>query len=218
MEITLTMVAAVWLCLIPTMLCKRWYFFDWDDTMFPTSWLRHHGIFDGAELCENQQCHLKKLADEVEKTLRTALLFGKVVIVTNGQQGWVEKSCSEAMPSLIHVLQDVDIVSARSTYEEFAEEPSEWKRFAFAQEVSQLAIPSDQLLNVVSLGDSLHEQQAVMSLCESMPNCFAKSLKFADAPSIGQLIQQHEFIHTCFLDVAEHNGHLDVEIGAASLV
>jgi hypothetical protein len=193
---------------------KTLIIFDWDDTLLPTSWLRQQDVLDCKVLSEEQQRQLEVLADVVEKTLRTALLFGKVVIVTNGQQGWVEASCAEAMPSLRHVLQQVRIVSARSTYEEEVDEPSEWKRLAFAHEVNQLAVQSDQQLNVISLGDSLHEQSAVMSIRGFVPNCFAKSLKFVETPTIEELIDQHEFVNMCFSDVAEHGDHLDVEIGA----
>jgi hypothetical protein len=196
---------------------KTLIIFDWDDTLFPTSWLRQHGCLDGHESDWEQQIEreLKVLADTVEKTLRTALLFGEVVIVTNGRQGWVEKSCADAMPSLMQILQSVKVVSAQSSYEKETQDPTEWKRLAFAHEVKQLNVPGSQLLNVISLGDSLHEQRAVMSICDFMPNCFAKSLKFADAPTIAELANQHEFVNACFPDVAEVSDHLDVEIGAS---
>jgi hypothetical protein len=190
--------------------------FDWDDTLFPTTWLRSEGLLDGSSVAvhDNDMAEqLRTLADAVQRTLRTALQFGKVVIVTNGQQGWVEASCARTLPTLAEMLQEVEIVSARSSYEKYSQDPTEWKCFAFAHQVSILHVRSDQSLNIVSLGDSLHEQRAVMSVCESMENCFAKSLKFAEGPTIEQLIDQHEFVHTCFLDVAEHNGNLDVEIG-----
>jgi hypothetical protein len=189
--------------------------FDWDDTLFPTSWLQRQGFFKADAVPSMQQtAQLQKLADVVERTLRTALLFGKVVVVTNAEKGWVEVCCSKLMPSLAQVLSEVDIVSARSAYERHSQNPSEWKRLAFAHEVEQLHIQSNEQLNVVSVGDSLYEQHAVMAVCENVQNCFAKSLKFMDKPSIEELVDQHDFFESCFLDVLEHNGDLDVEIGA----
>jgi hypothetical protein len=189
--------------------------FDWDDTLFPTTWLRQQGFFDAEyEPDTAQKAKVEKLAMNVEATVRIALQFGKVVIVTNAQQGWVEASCAKVMPSLAPVLQEVHIVSARSKYERFTQNPSEWKRRAFAHEVELLHGANDEQLNVVSLGDSLHEQRAVVSVCKDLHNCFSKSLKFGESPSIDELINQHEFVSTCFWDVAEHNGDLDVEIGA----
>jgi hypothetical protein len=189
--------------------------FDWDDTLFPTSWLQRQGFFKADAVPSMQQAaQLQKLADAVERTLRATLLFGKVVVVTNAEKGWVELCCPKLMPSLAQVLSEVDIVSARSTYERHSQNPSEWKRLAFAQELEQFHIQSDQQCNVVSVGDSLYEQHAVMSVCKNVHNCFAKSLKFMDNPSIEDLIDQHDVCESCFLDVLEHNGDLDVEIGA----
>jgi hypothetical protein len=188
--------------------------FDWDDTLFPTSWFVNQGFLEGdVVLCSDQVAQLKRLADTIERTLKTAMSFGKVVIVTNAQQGWVELSCSNVMPALMSVLEEVGIVSARANHEHDSQDPSEWKRLAFVREVELLHGPSDELLNVISVGDSLHEQRAAISLGNSRHNCFAKSLKFTDSPSIEDLIEQHDLLSACFVDVAEHNGHLDVEIG-----
>jgi len=134
------------------------------------------------------------------------------VIVTNAQQGWVEMCCEKMMPSLKKVLRSVDIVSARSKYETVSCCPSEWKRLAFERELETLGASGTSQSNIISLGDSLHEQYAVMALCEKFPSCCGKSMKFLQAPTIDQLIDQHDFVESCFLEVAEHNGNLDVEI------
>lgn len=197
--------------------------FDWDDTLFPTSWLKKKDKLSTLDFFSEKEALLLRALEKVaESTLRTALLFGKVTIVTNGEQGWVEMSCSQAMPSLWESLLktgEVEIVSARSTYEERAGyDPEAWKRLAFAKELRKIrdgSIPSEQQLNVISLGDSLAEQRAVVSLTKSFPNLYGKSLKFVEKPNIQELIEQHKFVHACFVEVAEHNGDLDAEIGAA---
>jgi hypothetical protein len=133
------------------------------------------------------------LASHAEKTLRFALQFGKVAIVTNSAKGWVEMSCARMMPSLGSILEQVDIVSARSAFEAYTECPSGWKRLAFEREIQLLDGSSTLQYNIISIGDSMHEQRAVKSLCENMPNCFGKSMKFFETPAIEQLIEQHEF-------------------------
>jgi|Transcript_79952 hypothetical protein len=186
-------------------------FFDWDDTLFPTTWLQQQGLLrEDATLRQDQMNVLGQLASSVEKTLRLALQFGRVVIVTNAQQGWVQMSCAKMMPSLRAILDEVDIVSARSTYEDLSHSPSEWKRLAFQHELRDCLRVGQY--NLISVGDSLHEQRAVMSLCDNMHNCFSKSMKFLEVPAVEQLIEEHEFVVSCFLDVAEHNGNLDVEV------
>jgi len=190
--------------------------FDWDDTLFPTSWLQAQGLMeDGAQPDEEQWTNLQQLAGRVHKTLEMATQVGHVVIVTNAQQDWVQLSCSAFMGSLADLLQNVDVVSARSAYEHCSQDPSEWKRLAFEQEVVFLygPIADGQKRNIVSFGDSMHEQRALVSVTKGVQDCCGKSMKFIDGPSVEQLIEEHDFVNKVFLDVLEHNGDLDVEIG-----
>jgi len=70
-----------------------------------------------------------------------------------------------------------------------------------------------QQKNILSLGDSENELHALLSVTRGVPNCCGKSLKFIEAPSIEQLLEQHDFLADCLIDLIEHNGDLDVEIG-----
>merc|ERR1711924_5074 len=91
--------------------------FDWDDTLFPTSWLLQRGLLErpmpARTPSREERVQLQRMAEHARDTLAMALQIGKVVIVTNGEEGWVEMSCEEFLPSLIDMLQKVDIVSAR---------------------------------------------------------------------------------------------------------
>jgi hypothetical protein len=187
--------------------------FDWDDTLFPTSWLHKQGLLDeDAVLHEDKKEQLQRLADSSLRTLNAAMQYGRVVIVTNALEGWVERCCEKFMPSVMQAFDEVDIVSARSAYENHTASPSEWKRLAFEDEYGLLECSGAQKFNVLSLGDSLYEQHAVMSLCKKNANCFGKSMKFLANPTLEQLIAQHDFVASSIVDVAEHNGNLDVEI------
>jgi len=193
--------------------------FDWDDTLFPTSWCEENGLFVAdAPLTREQEAQLQMMAERSRSTLQTALQFGTVVIVTNAEQGWVEKSCTYLMPSLVSLLNTIRIVSARSTYEQYAHTPSEWKSMAFTDEVSIFneRRSADEQHNVVSVGDSVHELRALMAVTKGMTNCCGKSIKFLEVPTIEQLIDQHELLGDCLVDVLEHNGDLDVEVGSES--
>jgi len=194
--------------------------FDWDDTLFPTSWIHKHGLLmDGVTVNSEQDAQLKKMAEGARSTLQKALEIGQVVIVTNAEQGWIERSCKKFTPSLVSLMKKVDMVSARSTYESYVEAPSEWKRLAFEYEIGQFYQSGcvNRQRNIVSVGDSLHELHALTSVTSRMPNCYAKSVKFLESPSIQQLIDQHEMLAGSLNDVVEHNGHLNVEMNAGDL-
>jgi len=190
---------------------------DWDDTLFPTSWMQDNDLLvDGTVLSNEQREQLQMLAERVRLTLEAALQEGKVVIVTNAEQGWIERTCERYMPSLVSLVKTIDLVSARSTYRHCADTPSEWKMLAFAHELDLLRLESGpgRHHNILSIGDSLHELNALMSVTEEVLNCWGKSVKLLDSPSIEQLIEQHEVLWQCFIDVVQHKDGLDVEIGA----
>merc|ERR1712032_930625 len=104
-------------------------------------------------------------------------------------------------------LRAVRVVSARSAYEPISNDPAEWKRIAFVHEVELFYGGDDEVRprNIISVGDSLHEQRALMAVCDDVPNCCRKSLKFLSSPTIEQLTEQQELVCGCLLDVAEHN-------------
>lgn len=198
-------------------LVDTFFIFDWDDTLFPTTWLQQHGLFScEMALTFEQQVQLEKMAQCVQSTLQQATQMGKVVVITNAERGWIERSCTKFMPSLVECLRSIDIISARAEHEFSSRSPAEWKRLAFELEIECFYDMSQagEYRNIISVGDSQHEVDALNSVANSFPKCFGKSIKLLELPSIEQLMHQHEFLLTCLLDVAEHNGALDVEIGA----
>lgn len=193
--------------------------FDWDDTLFPTSWIQEQGLLkDGATITIEQRAELDKVSEHVRSTLQMASTLGKIVIVTNAEQGWIEASCTRFTPSLISLLKTVDMVSARTSFEHCSCAPSEWKRMAFSHEVDLFYGPArpGQRQNVLSVGDSLHELNALVSVTRCTPQCTGKSIKLLDVPNIDQLIEQHEVLVVSLRDVIEHDGNMDIEIGAES--
>merc|ERR1711988_858151 len=106
------------------------------------------------------------------------------------------------MPSLVSLLKTIDIVSARTAYEQPERTPTDWKRLAFEDEVDCFygSAHPRQCRNIISVGDSTHEVNALKAVANKVPTSFGKSIKLLELPSIEQLVGQHEFLLTCFLD------------------
>jgi len=193
------------------------FIFDWDDTLLPTTWVQRQGLSldAGSVPTDEQRGQLQRAAECSRRTLQGAMQRGRVVIVTNGGQGWVELSCSKFMPSLAPVLVEVQIVSARATYEpQGIACPFEWKVHAFKKEIYGFYSGSgaDVRRNVLSLGDSMHEHLALASVTQGMSNCRAKSLKFATFPELERLVEQHELVSGRLDDIVDHDGDLSLEV------
>eukprot|EP00439_Symbiodinium_sp_Y106_P050163 s1328_g6.t1 len=189
--------------------------FDWDDTMLPSSWLSEQSLSldEASHISSEQEAQLAVLAQTAAKTLRVAKRFGKVVLVTNAECGWIELSCQKFMPSLYPHLEDVTLFSARSTYEnQGMAAPFQWKYLAFETEICNYyeSLTSDRLKNVISFGDSFHEREAVIRVTERLKNCCTKTLKFTDRPIPELLLKEHALIQGCFKDIVSHDGSLDL--------
>lgn len=189
--------------------------FDWDDTVLPSTWIQEQGLRldDDSVLTDGQLAQLNTMAQYATNTLQVAMRFGKVVLVTNAERGWIELSCQKFMPSLCPLLESVKILSARSTYEQQGiASPFEWKYLAFESEITEFytVLGSDHCKNVISFGDSAHEREALIRVTERISNCCTKSLKFVERPEIEQLLKEHELISGCFRHIVNHHGNLDL--------
>lgn len=191
---------------------------DWDDTVLPTTWLSRLGLLKDEDNIpsEEQQTQLTILADRAAETIEAAEEQGRVVIITNAQEGWVQHSCLRFLPSLAPLLRRLPIISARTAFEPLGVNcPAEWKRRAFEQEVEAFLkmFPDGTVVSLVSIGDSSHERHALLKAVQRMPHCRAKSVRFAERPSIEQLIEEHDLMAGAMEDVAFHDGDLDMDIG-----
>jgi len=201
--------------------------FDWDDTLLPTTWIEKQGLrLDGPSPSEEQGQQLQRMAELAKQTLKAAKALGKVILVTNAEHGWVEFSCRKFMPGLCQSLQDVRILSARSTYEhQGIAQPSEWKYLAFQHELERFCeeqrpvsgeadtvVGATRRRNVISIGDSPHEREALIRVTDQMPDARVKAVKLMARPEVQQLLQEHEIISDCFRDLVNFDGNMDLAI------
>jgi len=188
---------------------------DWDDTILPSSWIQRQGLRldEGSELADWQQELLSEVAMAAAGLLRMTKERGTVVLVTNAERGWIELSCRKFMPELMPCIEGVRIVSARTSYEgPFCVGPLDWKVRAFEAEVARIwrVADSRRTKNIHSIGDGVHEREALLLATQGLVNCLSKSLKFVERPDIGQLLRQHELIAEHLGRIVQHDGDLDV--------
>jgi len=194
------------------------FIFDWDDTVLPSSWIQGQGLRldEGSSVNARQRERLAEVARLAAETLRLAKQHGTVVLVTNAERGWIELSCLKFLPTLYPSLENVRIVSARTTYEcRRNSSPLDWKLRAFESEINRVygfetLLAASRRKNVLSLGDSVHEREALYTATSSLPNCCAKSLKFYERPDIAQICKQHSLVTSCFEQIVHHDGNLDL--------
>jgi len=190
--------------------------FDWDDTVLPSFWVLSEGLRLDADSVPSPACQeqLADLARFAAKTLSIAKKLGTVVLVTNAERGWIELSCLKFLPALHPSLESVKIISARSDYESPTNaSPFDWKLKAFTREIERVLLSGPcSRRNVLSIGDSAHEREALINATATIPNCRTKSLKFVERPTIDQLCKEHLLMSSCLERVVHHEGNLDLSI------
>lgn len=238
--------------------------FDWDDTLCPSNWIRENrpvlSFFKPAPTDEKFQRPLRELQVSVEATLKLALKLGKVVIVTNAMEPWVETSCRNFLPQLVPIVSQIPVVYARSVYDSIGVDrprpapqaampgmyaanghnklgainarlhvqsdelaPQRWKELAFQQEIDGFysRYSHQSWKNVISIGDSIFERDAVRRVVVNRPlthkKCRTKTAKLLDEPEVDELIAQVRVIHDALCLMVQYDGNLDIEIDEEDL-
>ena len=167
---------------------QTWIIFDWDDTLLCTSFLNptNSGNFD---LPLNVKLQLKKLEKASFDLLSEWIKYGEVYIITNAADGWVEFSSKKYLPKLTKILEKVTVMSARACWEaEYPDEIHQWKMKAFLK--TQEKMEKGAITNLVALGDSQFEMDAVKHLGAQFPRALIKTVKFRELPTPDELVKQ----------------------------
>lgn len=196
--------------------------FDWDDTLLASTHLANSNYrLDEPEfLPESVTQQLSLLEDAVIGVLDLADTLGTVCIITNAETGWVELSCKKFLPRVMSHVENLPIVSARSTYEpKFPSLPSKWKLEAFSHRIGQLCVetPHSEAKNVISLGDSHAEREAVRTVTRDLPSTITKSIKFVERPTLEQLLRELQLVVQCFPMICEMRSDLDLALTVEAL-
>lgn len=195
--------------------------FDWDDTLLPTSFVEGLPPVPDSEAVRSSSlpffAALRRHAGVVSEVLKAARAVARVSIVTLSKRPWVDRSAEHYLLGLDFqaLLRELNI----SVYYagEYAGDAAQdhacgpdgqpqvpdyaaWKRNAMAQCLADLPPeggPGTAQLNVISVGDSVVEQQALKELLcawersgvlEHSPLC--KTVKLMEGPTMRQLSDQ----------------------------
>jgi hypothetical protein len=168
--------------------------FDWDDTLFPTSFLSAVG-FDKVETETRVQMILSKIDKCVYKLLQKALRVGRTYIVTNAMKNWVETSSEMYLPLTYGLISknEISVVSARAQYEKsHPNDPKRWKQEAFLD--IKASLEKSVFTNMIVAGDSTIELEAAQHVSKGLEQAILKTIKLKQGPSLEELSKQLETV------------------------
>ena len=193
---------------------------DWDDTLFPTTWVTTNDI-DVKKLENTSQSTVKYFAmvdKELDHLLRILLRCGHVAIVTNAMLNWINIS-SNLLPRTSQLLRntennlDIEIISARGSYQHLSSNPMDWKKLAFEEIIKDMKFKKCN--NIVSIGDAEYEYKALINLHSNSPNGksyrLLKSVRFVKYPTKDVLLDQIKVMQDAAIKVCTTKTHLDLK-------
>lgn len=180
---------------------KTIFILDWDDTLYPTSYLITNKSYDNIN-------YLYKLDQILSIFIKKILNLGKVIIVTNATKSWVENTILSYPITSNIILNNIEIYSARDL---FANKYSLdiCKAYTFKLLLTNL-IKKKYITNIYSIGDQLYEYNALVELNNLDTNILLKSIKLIDKPSIDDLIKQIEIMNENIHCISNRNKHVDL--------
>ena len=195
---------------------------DWDDTLFPTTWVTSNDINIRNLNMSNSKSiisYFSQIDNELDHLLRTLLKCGNVAIVTNAMLNWINIS-SNILPRTSKILAnknkgfDIEIVSARGSYQSESNDPMDWKKLAFTQIIKNSKFK--KVNNIISIGDAEYEYKALINLYdENSENQksykLLKSVKFVKYPSNHVLLDQIKVMQQAAVQVSTKKSHLDLK-------
>ena len=189
--------------------------FDWDDTILCTSILAPYEYLLQNQMISMppalQKC-LNTLDLTASKLLTKVKTYGRVYIVTNATEGWVEMSAARFLPKVREVIQsDITIISSRTKFEKlYPRDPQEWKIQAFLE--TRADMEEEAITNLIALGDNDFEILAAYILGKQFNKSIIKTVKFRQTPNFSELTKQLKLVNKKFEQIFLSAKNLTVEL------
>lgn len=148
------------------------FIIDWDDTLFPTTWVNKNSIDMGkSHTIQEYKVYFLELDKTISGLLESLNQVGDVWIVTNANINWI-KTCLMGLEQTRKTIisNKIRIVSARDSYSSNSSSPTEWKILTFQDILEDIInkisskIKPNTFVNIISIGDAMYEYMALINL------------------------------------------------------
>lgn len=188
---------------------------DWDDTLFPTSWMVKNGINLTNKSTQQKYIVLfSKLDVSLYNLLSNISKQAQVVIITNAVKKWIDTSVV-MLPKTQQLLNGtIPVLSARDLHkQQHPNNMSEWKKKTF-QNITQSHYENNKFQNIISVGDAEYEFLATVNLYDHsahVNNKLLKTIRLFPEPSFDSLMNQLDILSKNFDKIISCERHLDLK-------
>lgn len=185
--------------------------FDWDDTLFPTSWTVKQAIdVYNINDVNKYTIYFSQLDVILHKLLTKLLKVSNVIIVTNAMSKWITITAN-ILPNTQKLLnKQIPVISARDKFKsEYPDDGYAWKRLTFNNIVDHY---KNKHNNILSIGDAYYELYALMNLYKTKnKSTYYKSVKLLQQPSFDLLLNQLNMLYKSTIPLLKMKKNMDLK-------
>lgn len=192
---------------------------DWDDTLFPTSWVLKNKINVSDKMQQNNYMQTFVDLDNILYAfLAKSIVFGTVIIVTNAAKKWVYMS-AVLLPKTLRLLNEhkIIVISARDlNQQKYPKMMAIWKSIVFKKLVDDYFVDNTPQ-NIISIGDAEYELNATIDLFDNkayVKHKLLKTVKLLKEPNYDIIIDQLIILQKTIPVIVRKQKHLDLQIEA----
>jgi len=178
------------------------FVFDFDDTLFPTSFYRNKYI-------PKNDKNLEEIKNNIEKFLEKTKLYGMVFIITNAEKKWVELCLDNFLNGVKY--ENVEIFSTVDHGINYVKEQNLWKTEAFKITLSNYFKDNDSH-QLISFGDNINDRDASLYIKNTFSNVIVKNILFKSFPTIDTLITEQKLVLHILDYIIMYSDHMDMKI------
>lgn len=198
---------------------KSLVIYDWDDTIFPTSWFTKNNVLDKL-VANNTSIYFLGLDKLVYTLLSETIKTSRVIIITNATMSWFNLSAKILPKTQYFIKNYVPVFSARDMYQNtYPTEVKMWKKILF-RDVIDKYYDKHLYHNIVSMGDNDYELEPVINRYDAhayIKNKLLKTVKFKKNPSNTDIMVQLKTVLINIDEILSEKNHLDLKFVALEL-
>lgn len=179
--------------------------FDFDDTLFPTTYLANYdynlNAFD-----KTLEGFLFDFLSEVIETK------SQVYIITNAKSGWIEYCFFNFLPKLEQLKQFIKVISAPDLVAKINDPQIDLLLHSKTIVFNSIVLDLDRTkkYQLISIGDGIPEVKAISYISKNFENIQTKMVRFIERPSHLDVLNQLKLVQQFWNDLFQYNGNLEL--------
>ena len=202
---------------------------DWDDTLFPTTWLNKNDIkLNDENVKITYKIYFQELDKSVRNLLKSYSEISTIYIVTNANMKWI-KTALNTLPLTRKLImnENIRIMSSRDMYSKQNIKTTKWKLKTYETIVKNdlknvFTIKNKEImLNIISIGDAVYEYIALINLHDILTdktqdkkniNFYLKNIRFKTQPTFDFIIEQIDLVRKNKIQIINEKNYIDKEV------